>query len=106
MEITTTTVHQLKWDFPDTNEFHAVITNGKITALHFKDVGDLTNSELCSTNEKYLRNIHKALKGMFQHLDSIRNVGNIQTVEEVGEEAELLNIGRAIKGIRFKVPTA
>jgi len=82
MEITTTTIHELKWDFPDTNEFNATITNGKITELHFQDVGDSTTSDLCSTNEKYLRNIYKALKGLFLHLDEIRNVGNRSFTEE------------------------
>lgn len=82
MEITTTTIHELKWDFPDTHEFAAAITNGKITELHFQDVGDLTTSDLCSTNEKYLRNIYKALKGLFLHLDEIRNVGNRSFTEE------------------------
>ncbi|MEH6308578.1 hypothetical protein RYH73_23200 [Olivibacter sp. CPCC 100613] len=91
MEVTTTTIHQLKWDFPDTNEFYAVITNGKITALHFQDMGDLTSSDLCSTNEKYLRNIYKALEGFFQHLDSIRNVGNIQTRRELDQDTKSLN---------------
>ncbi|MCL4641348.1 MULTISPECIES: hypothetical protein [Olivibacter] len=91
MEITTTTIHQLKWDFPDTNEFHAVISNGKITTLHFQDIGDLTDSDLCSTNEKYLRNICKALKELFQHLDSVRAVGNVETKEEEKQEGTHLN---------------
>jgi len=82
MEITTTTIHDLTWDFPDANEFNATITNGKITELHFKDVGDLTMNDLSSTNEKYLRNIHKALTGLFQHLDEIRNVGNLHIDED------------------------
>jgi len=82
MEITTTTIHDLNWDFPDANEFNATITNGKITALHFRDVGDLTQTDLCSVNEKYLRNIYKALKGLFQQLDEIRGLGNLQLSDE------------------------
>jgi|GEM_PF-749316 len=77
MEITTTTIHDLHWDFPNSQEFSAAITNGKITKLSFNDVGELTQSSLDSVNEKYLRNIHRALSGLFQHLDQIRGVGNL-----------------------------
>jgi len=85
MEITTTKIHGLNWDFPGANEFNATITNGRITELRFRDVGDLTNSELCSINEKYLRNIHKALTGLFQHIDDIRNIGSIQVEQDIIE---------------------
>ncbi|GAA4779575.1 hypothetical protein GCM10023231_02900 [Olivibacter ginsenosidimutans] len=82
MEITTTTIHDLHWDFPNSQEFSAEITNGKITKLSFNDVGELTQSPLESINEKYLRNIHRALSGLFQHLDQIRGVGNLTAAEE------------------------
>jgi len=102
MEITTTTIHELKWDFPDSNEFSAMVTNGKITELHFQDVGDLTVSDLESINEKYLRNIYKALKGLFQHLDTIRNVGNAHfAVEEEEEELGLRQFKEQIKSLEY-----
>lgn len=85
MEITTTKIHGLNWDFPGANEFDATIINGRITELRFRDVGDLTNSELRSINEKYLRNIHKALTGLFQHIDSVRNIGNEQIEQDIVE---------------------
>lgn len=90
MEITTITMHDLKWDFPEVNEFNATITNGKITKLHFTDVGDLTQSDLCSTNEKYLRFVHKALSGLFQYLDEIRDLGSAQVTEYPEEEEALI----------------
>lgn len=86
MEITTTTIHDLHWDFPNAQEFVAEITNGKITKLSFNDVGELTQSPLESVNEKYLRNIHRALSGLFQHLDQIRGIGNMPEAPHVKEE--------------------
>lgn len=86
MEITTTTVHDLHWDFPNSQEFTAQITNNKITKLTFQDVGELTNSSLDSVNEKYLRNIHRALTGLFQHLDHVRGIGNLPA-DSIDQEA-------------------
>jgi len=88
MEITTTTVHDLHWDFPNAQDFTAQITNNKITKLSFQDVGELTHSSLDSINEKYLRNVHRALTGLFQHLDQIRSIGNLPTAQ-VEEETAL-----------------
>ncbi|MEH6307500.1 hypothetical protein RYH73_17755 [Olivibacter sp. CPCC 100613] len=85
MEITTTTVHDLHWDFPNSQDFSAQITNNKITRLCFQDVGELTNSHLDSINEKYLRNIHRALSNLFQHLDQVRGVGSLPKQEEEEE---------------------
>lgn len=82
MEITTTTVHDLHWDFPSSQDFSAQITNNKITKLSFQDVGELTNSHLDSINEKYLRNVHRALSNLFQHLDQVRSLGNLPPKEE------------------------
>lgn len=91
MEITTTTRHEIKWDFPESSTFQATLINGKITALNFPDVGELTESELCSANEKYLRNTYKALHGLFQHLDSIRKVGRLaEDAEEPDEKIKAL----------------
>lgn len=88
MEITTTTVHDLHWDFPNSQEFIAQITNNKITKLSFQDVGELTHSSLDSINEKYLRNIHRALTGLFQHLDHVRGIGNLPNDNEhIDQEA-------------------
>lgn len=103
MEITTTTMHDLKWDFPGANEFNATITNGKITKLHFMDVGDLTERDLSSTNEKYLRNVHKALSGLFQHLDEIRALGSAQLEGEEHEEKEhvLTKFNEKMKSIAY-----
>ncbi|WP_134090103.1 hypothetical protein [Olivibacter sp. XZL3] len=82
MEITTTTIHDLHWDFPNAQDFSAQIINNKITKLCFQDVGELTNSHLDSLNEKYLRNIHRALSDLFQHIDQVRGVGNIPVHED------------------------
>ncbi|QNL51705.1 hypothetical protein H8S90_09085 [Olivibacter sp. SDN3] len=86
MEITTTTKHDILWDFPDSQEFSAEIVNGKITKLSFQDVGELTESSLESVNEKYLRHVHRALEGLFQHLDTIRNVGNVELANKEQQE--------------------
>jgi len=97
MEITTTTTHELKWDFPNAQEFHATITNGMITHLAFQDFGELTESPLISTNEKYLLNVYKALKGLFQHLDKIREVGSIAPiVDEDHIEIKWNELGKII----------
>lgn len=94
MEVTTTTVHDLHWDFPSSQDFSAQITNNKITKLSFQDVGELTNSHLDSINEKYLRNVHRALSNLFQHLDQVRGIGNLPDKEKE-EEAIVTEADRA-----------
>lgn len=86
MEITTTTKYELNWDFPNAQDFNAEIVNGKITKLILQDVGELTNSHLDSVNEKYLRHVHRALGGLFQHLDKIRGVGSVEREQHDDEE--------------------
>ncbi|MFC6099123.1 hypothetical protein [Olivibacter domesticus] len=95
MEITTTTIHELNWDFPNAQDFNAEIINGKITKLILQDVGELTNSHLDSTNEKYLRHVHRALGGLFQHLDKIRGIGSLDHQED--EDAELKDEERNLR---------
>lgn len=81
MEIITTTIHTINWEFPDAQDFSTELINGKITMLDFRDIGNLTTSSLNSTNEKYLRCIYKALDELFQQLDKFRGI-KTETIEK------------------------
>lgn len=69
MDIQTIVTENLKWDLPESGSFTAKLENNKIVDLEFCENGKDTSSALTSANEIYLRNIHKALTLLFDHID-------------------------------------
>lgn len=73
MDIQTIVTENLKWDLPESGNFTAKLENNKIVDLEFCENWKDTSSALTSANEIYLRNIHKALTLLFDHIDGKNN---------------------------------
>lgn len=73
MELKTSITDTIKWDLEGSGEMSAVVENGKISNVKFCQVGNSPDACIEFTDEKHLRNMHKALTGLFAHLDMRRN---------------------------------
>ncbi len=90
MEVNSTTTEEIKWDIPTMGRFTALIENDRILELEFCETGADCDRCLKSNNEEYLRAIHKALDGLFTHLDKSRHPVRIDPVEDFKSLQELV----------------
>lgn len=92
MEINSTKTEEIKWDIPAMGQFNATVENNRILNLEFCETGADCDRCLKSNNEEYLRAIHKALTGLFKHLDKDRNFGRVEPEIELEADFKGLNI--------------
>lgn len=78
MDVNTTITDEIKWDLEGSGEMSAVIESGKISKLKFCLTGCSPDECFKIVDETHLRNIHKALTGLFMHLDKRRNVQQVK----------------------------
>jgi hypothetical protein len=78
MELTTTVIENLKWEEEGSGNLSAVLENNKIKELKFCVVGCAPEDCFSVTDEKHLRNVHKALTALFGHIDR-KNNGAVST---------------------------
>lgn len=64
-----TLVTNLSWNFPLFHNFNVVITNGKLTSLVMPEDNHDGNIGLVTTNEEYIKNLHKALGDVINEIN-------------------------------------
>lgn len=69
MKITTTTQEVLEWQFENSGTFKVELENKVITSLTFCANGNDQSQCITSTDTEYLKNVQKALNGLFTYLE-------------------------------------
>lgn len=69
-----TVITNLSWIYPHFTNFKAVITNGKLTTLLMPEGNDKDAVGLITTNEDYIKCLHKALGDTLNELTHQREI--------------------------------
>ena len=69
MEIHTTKIERIDWDFDQFGKFQAVLTDGQLSNIELYRITGQCNGALCTDDIEYVRAVHKALDELLWHLD-------------------------------------
>lgn len=83
-----TVITNLSWIYPQFTNFKAVITNGKLTTLLMPEGNDKDAVGLITTNEDYIKCLHKALGDTINELAHQREIRDKKDFEARNTKSE------------------
>lgn len=89
MEIKTNTTEEITFDIEGANGT-ATVENNKIAKVDIKLTGTNGGNQIQALDERFLRDVYKAIGDLLRHVDNKRNVGH-RKVEKRAPEGSFVN---------------